>query len=327
MNIKIELIINIKAVLRKYLWIIDWVILLPIIPASLLMKMYRRIGSKRLPKTTNLIRKFGVFPIIRNYYEPLFETQMLDRKKLISRNLPGLNFDSKIQRSYLNKLDHSNELMDLNLMNESEKNLFFSMDNGSFESGDAEFLYQFIRDVKPQKIIEIGGGQSTKIIQLALRKNLNYFEHYCIEPYEMEWLDNLTGINLIRGKIEDLDFEWSKELKPNDLLFIDSSHIIRPQGDVLFEYLEIIPQLSKGVYIHIHDIYTPRDYPENMLVSEVRFWNEQYLLEAILSNSRRYEVIASLNFLKHNHFSDLKRIAPYLTVKNEPGSIYLKVVN
>jgi predicted O-methyltransferase YrrM len=219
---------------------------------------------------------------------------MLDRKRLISRNLPGLNLDAEIQRSYLNRLDHSNEILDLNLTNKSENNLFFSIDNGSFESGDAEFLYQFIRDVNPQKVIEIGGGQSTKIIQLALRKNSNYFEHYCIEPYEMEWLDNLAGINLIRGKIEDLDFEWSKELKPNDLLFIDSSHIIRPQGDVLFEYLEILPQLSKGVYIHIHDIYTPRDYPENILVSEVRFWNEQYLLEAILSNSNRYEVIASL---------------------------------
>lgn len=323
MNFKIKL----KAGLRKIIWIIDWILLLPIAPASLLMKMYRRIGSKRLPKTTSLIRKFGVFPIIRNYYEPLFDTQMLDKKMLNSRKLPGLKLNAKMQISFLKQLKYGQELIHLNFAKRNKQNLFFSIDNGSFEAGDAEFLYQFIRKVKPEQIIEIGGGESTRIIQLAAQKNSKKVDHYCIEPYEMEWLNNFKSINLIRNKIENLDFDWSKKLRANDLLFIDSSHIIRPQGDVLFEYLEILPQLAKGVYIHVHDIFTPRDYPENMLVNEVRFWNEQYLLEAILSNSSRYQIIASLNYLKHNFFADLKRVAPYLTSSHEPGSIYLKVIN
>jgi predicted O-methyltransferase YrrM len=324
---KNKIITKIKSGIKKYLWIIDFFLVIPLVPSSFLMKLYRRIGSKRLPNSTRILRKVGVFPVIRNYYEPLFDTHLLDRNRLFTRNLPGLKLDTKFQKSYLNKLKYSDELVNLNLTEKSEENLSFIINNGSFESGDAEFLYQFIRDVKPKKIIEIGGGESTKIIQLALRKNLIPFEHACIEPYEMEWLNNFEGINLIRSKVEDLEIDWQKVLKPSDILFIDSSHIIRPQGDVLFEYLEILPQLAKGVYIHIHDIFTPKDYPANMLVDEIRFWNEQYLLEAVLSNSNRYRIVASLNYLKNNYFSNLKEIAPYLTLANEPGSIYLEVVN
>ncbi|WP_369410476.1 class I SAM-dependent methyltransferase [Pontibacter qinzhouensis] len=51
-----------------------------------------------------------------------------------------------------------------------------------------------------------------------------------------------------------------QQLEANDILFIDSSHIIRPQGDVLFEYLEVLPTLKSGVIVHVHDIFTPKDY-------------------------------------------------------------------
>jgi hypothetical protein len=138
---------------------------------------------------------------------------------------------------------------------------------------------------------------------------------------------HLAGeITLIEERLENIDLNMFTILSENDILFIDSSHVLKLDSDVMFYFTKIFPLLNKGVLIHIHDIFFPYDYPLPW-IKEGRFWNEQYLLEAILSNSNRYEVIASLNFLKHNHFSDLKRIAPYLTVKNEPGSIYLKVVN
>lgn len=103
------------------------------------------------------------------------------------------------------------------------------------------------------------------------------------------------------------------ELEENDILFIDSSHMIRPEGDVLFEYLEILPSLAKGVIVHIHDIFSPRNYPKQWLVDEVRFWNEQYFLEAFLSHNRSGKIIAALNYLQHNHPETLKSVAPYLT--------------
>jgi len=74
-------------------------------------------------------------------------------------------------------------------------------------------------------------------------------------------------------------------------LFIDSSHIIRPQGDVLFEYLEILPILNAGVFVHIHDIFTPKDYLSEWILDGKVFWNEQYLLEAFLSFNTCFKIM------------------------------------
>ena len=78
-------------------------------------------------------------------------------------------------------------------------------------------------------------------------------------------MENLKDLQIIRQQVEKSSINWGKDLQRNDLLFIDSSHIIRPQGDVLFEYLEIIPELSKGVLVHVHDIFTPYDYPNEWI--------------------------------------------------------------
>ena len=118
--------------------------------------------------------------------------------------------------------------------------------------------------------------------------------------------------------------EFFSELEENDILFIDSSHIIRPQGDVLFEYLELIPILNKGVIVHVHDIFSPKNYLREWLEDEVRFWNEQYLLEAFLSHNNTWKIIGALNYLHHNHYEKLKSVAPFLTPDREPGSFYIQ---
>lgn len=121
-----------------------------------------------------------------------------------------------------------------------------------------------------------------------------------------------------------MDASFFKQLQENDLLFIDSSHVIRPQGDVLFEYLEVLPVLNRGVIVHIHDIFSPRNYLRQWLQDEVKLWNEQYLLEAFLSNNGCWEIIGALNYLHHNHYDKLKRVAPFLTPTREPGSFYIR---
>jgi hypothetical protein len=205
----------------------------------------------------------------------------------------------------------------------------FRLNNQSFESGDADFLYQFLRAIKPQRIIEIGSGHSTRLARTALLANQaetgHASTHMCIEPYEQKWLEQLGGIQLIRKRLEDCEIDWTSELSAGDLLFIDSSHMIRPQGDVLKEYLEILPQLSSGVYVHIHDIFTPKDYLQSWIQNNVFFWNEQYLLEALLADKTRYEVIAGLNYLKNHHYERLKSVCPYLSPEREPGSFYIRI--
>ena len=125
-------------------------------------------------------------------------------------------------------------------------------------------------------------------------------------------------MNVIRSPVESLDKNLFQDLNRGDVLFIDSSHIIRPQGDVLFEFLEILPILKPGVLIHVHDIFTPRDYIKEWIVDDVKFWNEQYLLEAFLSFNAGFKVIGALNYLYYSYSEQLCNAFPLL--KAQPAS-------
>jgi predicted O-methyltransferase YrrM len=303
---------------------------LPLLVISgLVMWLYRRTGSKRLRLSTKTLRKIGIFPIRDHYYEPLFNDAHLSRDLKNPRELPGIDFNEEGQLEFLQNLIYQTEFSKYVEIEKCKSDVdAFKFGNGSFESGDAEFLYNIVRHIKPKRIIEVGCGTSTKIIQHALKNNEaeNSFRatHVCVEPYEQPWLASYPNIKLVREKIELLDLKLFEELEAGDLLFIDSSHMVRPQGDVLHEYLTIIPSLNNGVYVHVHDIFTPRDYLENWIKENVLFWNEQYVLEALLTGNKSLEIVAALNLLKHKHYNELHKVCPYLTPDREPGSFYFR---
>ena len=140
----------------------------------------------------------------------------------------------------------------------------------------------------------------------------------------MPWLKELD-VNLIREKVEDVDMNAFEILEENDILFIDSSHIIRPQGDVLFEFLEILPKIKKGVLVHVHDIFTPKDYPDNWILKDHRLWNEQYLLEAFLTCNSNFKIIGAVNHLHHQYSEEIHAKCPVLASQKtrEPGSFWM----
>lgn len=318
-----------KALLVTLSVPIDFAVALLSVPSALVLLGYRKFGSSRLPVTTAVLKKIGLFPIRAHYYEPLFQNSTLSSPLSQDRSLPGIDWNQPKQLAFLSRLTFRKELEQMKWDKPPVAPNGFYVHNGSFASGDAEYLYQFLRSIKPRRVIEIGSGHSTKVAMMALRRNTEESGleaiHTCIEPYEMDWLESFPQIEVIRRKVEDCDLNWSQELRDGDLLFVDSSHMIRPQGDVLKEYLDIFPRLASGVYIHVHDIFSPKDYLHEWVVDEVRFWNEQYMLEAMLSNSTRYEVIAALNYLKHSQYDRLKDVCPYLAAEREPGSFYIRV--
>lgn len=82
--------------------------------------------------------------------------------------------------------------------------------------------------------------------------------------------------------------------------------------------------------MHIHDIFTPKDYPDAWVVEDVRLWNEQYLLEAFMSCNDSYEITGALNYLHHNYFEEFSAKAPILKKEGknrEPGSFWLRRKN
>lgn len=306
----------------------DIVLVLFVYPAAILLKAIRKIGVQRIPMSKRALLQVGVFPILNHYYEPLFDGRMLGDRFKEPRALPGIDWNVAEQLDVLRSFDYNEEFNSIPSSESDEPAFHFG--NGAFESGDAEYLYNLIRLKKPKRLYEIGSGYSTlmaiKAIQRNKEQNAEYkCRHLCIEPYEMPWLEK-TGVTVVRQRVENVNKAIFSELVRDDILFIDSSHIIRPQGDVLFEYLELLPSLNIGVIVHVHDIFSPRDYLKEWVVDEVRFWNEQYLLEAFLTCNRDWKIIGALNYLHHNFYEDLRAKCPYLTPEREPGSFYLQKI-
>lgn len=290
--------------------------------AVLWLKPLSRI-IRFLPINSKIFMKLGLLPVRDHYYQPLINPGRHLKKSLREdRNLPGINFNVEEQLAILQSFDYNQELEAFSLDKKNDFEYYYK--NGSFESGDAEFLYNMIRHKKPSLFVEIGSGFSTLMASSAIRKNGILCEHICIEPYEVEWLNQLD-VRVIRKKVEEVDMEIFRRLEKDDILFIDSSHIIRPQGDVLFEYLEILPQLKSGVIIHIHDIFTPKDYLDEFVFKYHYLWNEQYLLEALLSNNNNYRIIGAVNYLRHHYFEELSAKCPILKDQQdgEPGSFWM----
>ena len=313
---------------NKLVFWVDIVLVPFVFLSSLLLKTIRRAGVHRLQRSKSVLLNVGVFPIRNHYYEPLFDTRHLKGKLSKNRCLPGIDWNIDEQLNLLSSFSFNKELKDI--PSSKKDNLTFYFNNGSLESGDAEFWYNIIRLKKPKRIYEIGSGNSTLMAIKAINNNFKediYYkcEHICIEPYENPWLEE-TKTTIIRKKVEDINKEFFLKLQQNDILFIDSSHIIRPQGDVLYMYLELLPSLNKGVIVHIHDIFSPKDYLEEWVVDKVIFWNEQYLLEAFLTSNKEWKIIAALNYLHHNYYNKLSEKCPYLTPEREPGSFYTQKV-
>lgn len=168
---------------------------------------------------------------------------------------------------------------------------------------DSVVLYCLLRHLKPRRYIEVGCGVSSQVSSEALRANERQgvrAEAAFIEPFpgpRLEGVD-LYGRLLVK-KIQEVSLADFQSLEANDVLFIDTSHVLKCQNDVEYELLHIFPSLRPGVMIHIHDIYTPYEQPEDWLLGRYApgASNEQYAVEALLSGGDQFEVCLPLHLV------------------------------
>lgn len=233
-----------------------------------------------------------------HFYQPIPGTRTLkDELWLRQSELVGIDMNEQRQIQLLNQFLRFKEEYEFFPKNETSKPWQYYINNPNFGSVDAEILYCIIRYFRPKKVIEIGSGYSTYLSAQAILKNKeeygNKSELIAIEPYPNEVLrSGFAGLSrLITTKIEEIDLSVFNELKENDILFIDSSHVLKIGNDVQYEYLEILPRLNRGVIVHIHDIFPPMEYPKRWVLEMHRFWNEQYLLQAFLAFNSAFEVL------------------------------------
>jgi hypothetical protein len=285
-------------------------------------------SRSKLPRASEKADQLGLSVLTRHYYSPLITPDDLLRPLNTPRNLPGVNLDLEVHREFISTFQYADELRQIPMQPGSATE--FGYNNRFFETGDAEILYDVIRSFKPRRIIEVGSGWSTLIARKAIVRNQQEdagytCAHICIEPYEAPWLESV-GVEVIRSRVETVDLTFFDQLEAGDILFVDSSHTIRPQGDVIFEIAEIYPRLKPGVLVQIHDIFTPRDYPRSWVVDDRRIWGEQYLLEAFLVGNGDYEIVCALNWMANDHRDLLAEACPVLCAGGEkqPGSFWMR---
>ena len=295
---------------------------------ALVFVPFRVIARRRywLPRFSALSDRVGLHLLTSHYYEPTYAEADRPAVTTGERPLPAIDFNAAGQLALLARFTFQCELEAIPAV--KARPAAYGYSSASYGPGDAEIAYNMVRLHKPRLIIEIGSGDSTLITRAAIAANAGedpayLCEQVCIEPYEQPWLETI-GVDIRRQRVETIELALFDRLAPGDILLIDSSHVIRPWGDVLREFHEIIPRLKPGVLVHVHDIFTPRDYPEAWLRVQRRLWTEQYLLEAYLAFNPRAEVICAANWLKHNHFDALARACPMMArhPDAEPGAFW-----
>ncbi|NND03237.1 MAG: class I SAM-dependent methyltransferase, partial [Acidimicrobiia bacterium] len=183
---------------------------------------------------------------------------------------------------------------------------------------DAMVLYMMIRDIKPRRYLEIGSGFSTYYSWLAVQKNREEgvdCEFRVVDPYPRERLRQLDGIEVVAARAETVDLEYFTNLEAGDVLFIDTTHILKVGGECAFLYLEVIPRLAPGVTIHAHDISFPYNtpYPADTYIFDAkwpRYFTEMMLIQAFLAFNREFEITLSTPMIRQFDEAFLEKTLP-----------------
>ncbi len=200
--------------------------------------------------------------------------------------------------------------------------------NNNFLPGlDIIMIYTMIAQYKPKNYIEIGSGNSTKVVYKVRTEHNIDIKITSIDPCPRAEIDNLTD-KAIRMPVENIDLTIFDSLEENDIMFLDGSHSIYPNSDAMVFFMDILPRLKKGVIVHIHDIYLPYDYPQFMID---RFYNEQYgLAMYLLANPDKFTPIMP-NYFVYEDKELSKQISPIWEhsnlqkVERHGGSFWFKI--
>ncbi|MFI5388526.1 MAG: class I SAM-dependent methyltransferase [Candidatus Eremiobacterales bacterium] len=261
------------------------------------------------------LKAFPVFERLGIHITPVHHTQPVpDTRDLGPRiwsepsELVGIDMREaeqlRLLESFVARLKHEYGAMPRRPRSEGPPR--FYMENPFFGPVDAEILHCMIRTEKPKRIIEIGSGFSTLLAKEALELNARdgfpgRLDSY--DPAPAGVLASVAGerVSINVSRAEDIPFDTFEQLGPGDILFIDSTHVVRIGGDVCYEILEVVPRLRDGVLVHFHDIFMPAQYPKDWVLRQRFFWTEQYLLQAFLAFNDAFAVLWGSSFMHARH--------------------------
>lgn len=196
--------------------------------------------------------------------------------------------------------------------------------NPSYPLTDARLLYAIVRDLRPARIIELGSGQTSRVISQACLANAadGATTHYrAFDPFPGPLTDQLPALDsLERLPAQQVPDDVLRELSAGDILFVDTTHTVKIGSDVNHIILRVLPLLAAGVVVHFHDICLPYEYPRYLLEDYALYWGEQYLLQAFLAMNRDFEVMYATAALARDRRAEVERVG--LAKGSDSGSSF-----
>ncbi len=252
---------------------------------------FARIVRRVFLKYASFWRQFGIEIVPDHFYSPVPDiTTLPDIFFTKESQCLGLDWNRDVQKIHL-----------LDIFKLYVDEIPEDFNRRMLSSVDAAVYYSMIRHYIPKKIIEIGCGESTRVAASACLKNNT--SPPCIltaiEPYPSKDIKKgFCGLTkLIPKKVQDISAD---EFNECDMLFIDSSHVVKYGSDVVHEFMEILPKLKAGTIIHFHDIFLPKEYIKEFADQRL-FFSEQYMLFAFLAYNKNFQILWGSVYMDLHH--------------------------
>jgi Methyltransferase domain len=264
-----------------------------------------------------------------HFYSPILsldERARATKARPIPHDIPGIDLREQAQLAFLKELLPYYKT--LSFTADPNPASRYHYDNMFYSYSDAVHYALMLQRLGPRRVIEVGCGYSSA---LALDVVENSSEPWpvaftFIEPFP-EVLRHLARPGDLEGRLvecalQEVDVSTFSALEAGDFLFIDSTHVAKASSDVNYMIFEILPRLAVGVYIHMHDVFYPFEYPDEW-IREGRSWNEAYVLRAFLQYNQDFEIVMFNTFMEEFH-EDWYRANMPLCLKDPGGSIWLR---
>lgn len=286
-----------------------------------LRRLARHVAKRNAVLANRMLARAGVLVSPRHYYASAPDLPGLAATRAVwgpPSELPGIAVDLDEQAAWLRKTCAA-------YLGEYRGDRLYA---GTAHLGpgyghiEAQALHGILRALRPGHYLEVGSGVSTHLALHALE--LNRAEGHpgavtCVEPHPRPWLTTDPRVSLHRVPVQTVDMAVFTSLRAGDVLFVDSSHVVKPGSDVNFLVLEVFPRLAAGVVVHVHDIYLPYDYQRDLLDTTFH-WAETSLVRAYLTHNPRARILACLSHLHYARPAELADVFPdYRPQANHEG--------
>lgn len=270
---------------------------------------------------------------IGHYYSPVVDPKFAERYVAKvdpnQRQLPGIRIEDEAMVELWRSFDRFLSPRPFPIEQTEGHRYWFA--NRAYAFTDGTLLHCMLRHINPKRIIEVGSGYSSACTLETAERFLDQDISLTFIDPRPKLLQELFSVaepkrkvDIIGSIVQDIPLKTFDVLEADDVLFIDSTHVMKTASDVTYEFLEVLPRLKSGVYVHIHDIFWPFEYPTRWSIDDNRSWNEVYALRAFLAFNKAFEIVFFSDYFHRFHKDEMVRNAPWLNRNSGGGSIWLR---